>query len=170
MSQTSKHKGTRELTGFHVLIGFLVLFGLFAAANAYFITAALSTYSGVVAKDSYRKGLKYNERIAALEEQKARGWRHELELSEDKSKIELFLGSSDQSLTSGLDINARLSRPATDREDRTFKMTDLGGGRYSAVLPQNSAGNFIVDIEAHDPTKPGHKIVYRARKRLWVKP
>ncbi len=170
MSQNFEPKNGRELTGFHVLICFLLLFGLFAAANAYFITAALSTYSGVVAKDSYRKGLEYNERIAASDAQSARGWSHDIGLSQDQKRLKFVLQSENSTLTSGLIITAQLYRPATDREDKTLTMTDMGGGHYSVELPSGTAGNYIVDIEARDPTKQDGNIVYRSRKRLWVKP
>ena len=170
MSQRRNSDGEWELTGYHVLIGFLVLFGLFAAANAYFITAALTTHSGVVARDSYRKGLKYNERIAASNAQEALGWSHNLELSTDRTALEFELRSGDGSITSGLDVIAQLSRPATDREDQSFKLTDLGSGRYSAPLGTQLSGAYIVDIEAADPSRSQDTIVYRARKRLWVKP
>ena len=63
------------LTGRHVLAAMLVFFAVVFAVNAAMIYAALSTYSGVVADEPYRKGLHYNERIVADERQRQRNWR-----------------------------------------------------------------------------------------------
>ncbi len=52
------------LTGRHVLLIFLAFFGSIFAVNGWFLYSALSTHTGVVAVEPYRKGLAYNERIA----------------------------------------------------------------------------------------------------------
>ena len=53
------------ITGRHVLIGMLVFFGVILGVNGMFLYSALSTYTGVVSDEPYRKGLNYNERIEA---------------------------------------------------------------------------------------------------------
>ena len=60
-----------NLNGRHVLIGLLLFFGTIFAVNGYFMFVALSTYTGVVADEPYRKGLAYNARIAADERTRA---------------------------------------------------------------------------------------------------
>jgi len=62
------------LRGRHVLFAFLGFFGVIFAVNGVFLYAALSTHTGVVANEPYRKGLNYNQRIAAFQAQEQLGW------------------------------------------------------------------------------------------------
>jgi len=55
------------LRGRHVLAGFLGFFAIVFVVNGAMMYAAVSTYSGLVANEPYRKGLHYNERLAAAE-------------------------------------------------------------------------------------------------------
>jgi nitrogen fixation protein FixH len=55
------------LRGGHVLGAFLGFFATVFVVNGALIYSAISTYSGLVANEPYRKGLQYNERIAADE-------------------------------------------------------------------------------------------------------
>ena len=57
------------LRGRHVLWVFLGFFATVFVVNGAMIYSAVSTYSGLVANEPYRKGLHYNERIAAAERQ-----------------------------------------------------------------------------------------------------
>ena len=66
------------LTGRHVLLAMLAFFGVIFAVNGAFLYFALGSHSGVVAVEPYRKGLAYNQAIAAAEAQERRGWRMEL--------------------------------------------------------------------------------------------
>ncbi len=61
----------------------IAFFGVIFAVNGYFLYSALSTHTGVVAIEPYRKGLAYNERIAADERQKALGWQRQTSLARD---------------------------------------------------------------------------------------
>ena len=63
----------RVITGRHVLIGLIVFFGVMLVANGIFLYTALTTYSGVVSNEPYRKCLNYNERILAEKHQQSLG-------------------------------------------------------------------------------------------------
>ena len=71
-------KRQHELKGAHVLATLLTFFGVVFAVNGVLVFEALKTHSGVVAQEPYRKGLAYNERIAADELQSALGWKADL--------------------------------------------------------------------------------------------
>ena len=49
-----------RLDGRHVLMMLFAFFGVIFAVNGYFLFSALSTHTGVVAVEPYRKGLAYN--------------------------------------------------------------------------------------------------------------
>ena len=62
------------LRGRHVLVVFLGFFAAVFLVNGAMIYSAVSTHTGLVANEPYRKGLHYNERIAADERQARLGW------------------------------------------------------------------------------------------------
>ena len=49
-------------------------FAVIFAVNGAMIYSAIVTHTGIVSNEPYRKGLHYNERIAADERQSALGW------------------------------------------------------------------------------------------------
>ena len=69
------------LEGWHVLAIFVAFFGAIFAVNGVFLYQALATNTGIVANEPYRKGLHYNERIAAQDAQNALGWAEAVQLT-----------------------------------------------------------------------------------------
>ena len=57
-----------------MLVAFIAFFGTIFLVNGTLIYEAISTHTGLVANEPYRKGLAYNERIAADERQARLGW------------------------------------------------------------------------------------------------
>jgi nitrogen fixation protein FixH len=168
MSMPQPIHESEGLTGQHV---FLILSGFFTivfAVNAYFIWAALSTHSGVVANEPYRKGLRYNERIAAAERQANLGWRDEIMLAPDGRRLVIILRDAAGSPVRGLALVATLGRPATTRDDVALALDEASPGRYEAAIGLDGGGAFIASVEAQDPLRAEAGILYRARKRLWL--
>ncbi|NJO32103.1 MAG: hypothetical protein HC869_02230 [Rhodospirillales bacterium] len=62
------------LKGWHVLSAFVLFFAAVLAVNVIMIYSAVSTYSGVVAAEPFRKGLHYNDRIVANDRQLQLRW------------------------------------------------------------------------------------------------
>lgn len=157
-----------QLTGRHVLFAFLGFFGVIFAVNGYFLYSALSTYTGTVANEPYRKGLAYNARIAAGERQSELKWSDTIEIVADGTVSVTFTGP-DNRLLDGLAVTGVLSRPSTSGFDHPLKFTEVEPGRYSAKAGKIDSGNWLATVEARmvatdaDPT-------YRARRRLWLKP
>src|SRR5262249_34112510 len=73
----------RGMQGRHVLVAFLAFFGTVFAVNGTLIYEAVSTHTGLVANEPYRKGLAYNARIGADERQARLGWTETLEVGRD---------------------------------------------------------------------------------------
>lgn len=161
---------TWTFTGRHMLIGIVTFFGIVFAVNAYMITVALSTHTGVVANEPYRKGLKYNERIAAGVRQDALEWTDDIAFADGGKTLVFTLADKTKTPVTGLRVEAVLGRPATVREDEKLTLVETGPGHYEAKTALSGEGNFDAFIEITDPAKEADGIIYRARKRLWLKP
>jgi len=166
MAHTQK---SLQLTGRHVILGFVSFFVVVIAVEAIFITLALSTHTGVVSKQPYRKGLHYNERIAFARTQEKLGWRETLTVSKNKRTLTLALKDQYGKPVLGLKLSGKIGRPVTMTQDRILAFSSAGKGSYSARMPEKMAGAYIADLKASDATHEG-KILWRFRKRLWLKP
>jgi nitrogen fixation protein FixH len=160
-----REEGT--VTGHHVLFGILAFFAVVFAVNGYFLFAALSTHSGVVANEPYRKGLDYNARIAADERQAELGWHDEVSVTGDGKVSVTVLDHQTQPL-SGLVISGTIGRPSTVRHDRTFRLAEQERGRYATEVGALEPGSWIIAIEARSGAEDIEP-AYRARRRLWLK-
>lgn len=175
MSRISQAPGTAVatgLTGRHVLYTFIAFFGIVFAVNGVFLYSALKTNTGVVANEPYRKGLAYNERIAADEMQKALGWTDEASLngpSGGSNGISVVMKGADGMPVSGLIMEAALGRPSTTAGERKLKLAEVSPGVYAATAAQLEPGTWLFALEARR-TGNAEEPVYRARRRLWLKP
>lgn len=168
MKDTSGKEFT--LTGKHVLFGLVTFFGVVFAVNFAMMRMALSTHTGIVTQDTYRKGVKYNDEIAASEKQALLGWRDDIRLDATGDRLSIDIRDKDGAPVRGLSISATLGRPATEREDLSVSLIETGAGVYEASVPPRAAGTYVAAIEASDPTRTEDGIIYRAKERLWLKP
>jgi nitrogen fixation protein FixH len=160
---------SKTLTGRAVLIAALAFFAVVFAVNGVFLFFALSTNTGVVANEPYRKGLKYNERIAADERQSALGWTSDISI-DAAGTLAAILTDRDGKPVSGLAATAKVGRAATDREDIDATLSEQSPGRYETKLSKRQAGSYIANLEVSDPSASNVGVVYRARRRLWIRP
>ena len=158
----------RGLQGRHVLIAFLGFFGTVFAVNGVFLYAALSTHTGVVAQEPYRKGLNYNQRIAADERQEQLGWNAEATLTRE-SGLSILLRDAAGAPVSGLFVGGVLGRPSTDQEDIKVVLAEVAPGHYKMASEALEPGAWLVSLEAHWLATGATEPVYRMRKRLWLK-
>lgn len=161
---------TFEITGKHVLIGMLAFFGLIIAVNIVMMRLALSTHTGIVAENTYRKGVKYNEEIAASERMALLGWRNQMTLAPTGDKLSIDIRDKDGNAVRGLAIKATLGRPASEKYDLSLTLSETAAGTYEATLPVREAGTYVASIEASDPAREQDGVLYRAKERLWLKP
>lgn len=167
-SQAIGPAGQGGLTGRHVLFGMLGFFGMIFAVNGVFLYSALKTNTGIVANEPYRKGLAYNERIAADERQKALGWQDEASLTSD-GRVMVVVRGADGMPVSGLKIDAALGRPSTTAGERKLKLAELSPGTYGVASTAIEPGTWLFALEARR-TDNAEEPIYRARRRLWLKP
>ena len=152
--------------GRHVLAIFLAFFGIVFAVNGTMIYAAISTHTGLVANEPYRKGLTYNERISADERQMRLGWTETLQV--DRSgHVALTLAERDGSAVRGLKVEGMLGRPATNRHDVRLALAETAPGRYEAQTAAVAEGGWLIALEAR--VQAGAEPIYRTRRRLWLR-
>lgn len=154
------------LSGCHVLIAFCAFFGVMLFANMWLVYFALETFSGGDRPDPYRSGLRYNETLAEADRQAALGWRTEVAYDDTRDRLTLsFLDKMAEPVT-GLDIDATVSRPATDKEDRSVDFKEVSQGIYTADV-ELAPGMWVIALassEGGDVSEP----VYRLKRRLFV--
>lgn len=159
-----------EITGKHVLFGMLAFFGTIIAVNIVMMRLALSTHTGIVAENSYRKGVKYNDEIAAAERMELLGWRNQMVLAATGDKLSIDIRDKDGNAVRGLTIKATLGRPASEKFDLNLTLNETSAGVYEASIPAREAGTYVASFEAIDPTREKDGVLYRAKERLWLKP
>lgn len=164
-SQTSQSSG--KLQGKHVLFACLAFFGVIFTVNGVFLYSALSTYTGVVAQEPYRKGLQYNDRIAAGERQNQLGWNNDVILTPDT--LSITLTNAEGRPVSGLRITGTLGRPSTNQHDTSLQFSETQPGTYTAPFETLEPGAWLAGFDAIWPHSEAREPVYRARKRLWLK-
>ena len=163
---TARASSAKGIEGRHVLWGLIGFFGVMFIVNAIFVYLALATFSGGDTSDPYRKGLHYNDTLKAQERQTERGWQTEVEYDDKTRQLRLsFLDKTAAPIT-GLRIDAKLSRPATDREDRQIDLAEVSQGVYAATVDL-APGLWVISVSSR---KGGERSgsAYRLKRRLFV--
>ena len=161
---------SKPLTGKAVFLGMIGFFAVVLAVNGIFLGLALSTDTGIVANEPYRKGLKYNERIAADERQLALGWTSAISFDAGSGKLVTVFKDGNGTALTGLSAKVLVGRAATNREDAVANLIEVSPGRYEADVTLHEFGGYVANLEVSDPSMPPGVVVYRARRRLWLKP
>lgn len=156
------------LKGAHVLVGFGLFFGTVFLVNGSMIYKAISTNAGLVANEPYRKGLHYNDRIAASERQALLNWTEGATLARDGRLVVTLEVESGKPVT-GLKVDAVIGRPSTNRADKAVELKEETPGHYVANAGALEPGAWLVSLEARVDPKAEDPI-YRARRRMWLKP
>jgi nitrogen fixation protein FixH len=158
----------KEITGKHVLIFFILFFGIIFTVNGYMIYLSQSSWTGLETKDAYRKGLKYNQKLSSSEAQNTRGWT--MNLTRKK------LAGGGFSLTavptdkageglSGLQLSVRLKRPTHEGIDRDFPLKETGVGVYTGQTDKVPLGKWYLFITA----ALRGEVLYRSKNDLYLK-
>ena len=157
----------KGLSGRHVLIGLVAFFAVVLAVNGVFLYMALSTYTGVVSTEPYRKGLHYNDRIAAEEAQKRLGWRVDVADIDPSGAIRVNVTDATGAALRGLVVAARIGRPSTSSYDSKATLVESAPGVYTGSVPRLDTGSWQLDVEMKAALSDDN---YRLRRRLWLKP
>lgn len=155
------------LRGRHVAIIFFSFFIVIFIVNGAMMYSAITTHSGIVSNEPYRKGLRYNERIAEDERQSRLGWTDDVRIAHD-GRVSIALVAQQVRPVHGMKVEARISRPSTNRFDRRLDFYETKSGYYEAQAGPLEPGNWIVSIEVRTGDN-ALEPVYRMRRRLWLK-
>lgn len=168
---SSRQDSEGRMTGRHVLWMILGFFAIVFGVNGVLLWQALATHSGLVANEPYRKGLAYNDRIAAGERQHDLQWIESLNYDAARH-VTLQLTDRARRPVTRLEVIGSLGRPATNRDDLRLAFTEVAPGVYVASPGKIDPGAWRIDIEARQASdgKASDAIIYRLRRRLWLTP
>ena len=184
MASAKIERGT--IQGWHVLAGMVTFFGVIFAVNGVFLVSALRTNTGIVSQQPYRKGLDYNRRIAADERQHTLGWTGDASIAAsteariDPNGATITAGHGSVSLVlkdrygrpvTGLRVRGFVGRRSRERFDIPLAVPETPSPAiYRADVRGLAPGNWLLQLEAGRSKPDATEIVYRLRKRLWLKP
>lgn len=156
-----------ELKGRHVLAILLGFFGVVLAANLIYVYVALESFRGLSTESPYRKGLAYNQTIAAGRAQQAAGWHVNLSATPaaDAIVVEETVQDRDGQAIGGLSISGSLRHPVDEKLDHGLTFKEAAPGHYRARLAAPLHGQWNAVVEA----RRGNELVYRREQRLWLK-
>jgi nitrogen fixation protein FixH len=132
------------------VVGMLLVIGVNAVMAAY----AIGTFPGFESEDAYRKGLAYNETIAAARVQDQRGWQIDLRFtpSDDPGghggDLDVAIVDRTGDPVRGLEVKADLIRPTRGGVDTSFMLGDRGAGLYGTTIAAPLPGQWDARIVA----------------------
>lgn len=110
------------------------------AVNAVLASYAVETFPGLETENAYKKGLAYNETIAASRAQDERGWQANVKFApangSDAHAGSLLVEFADRNGTPlhGLSVSAQLIRPTHGGGDFTVSLVEQDGGLYATTM------------------------------------
>lgn len=146
------------IKGWHVLVGFILFFGVIIGTDAFFMVLAYRTFSGQVAANPYEAGLAYNATLAQKARQDALGWSATITDAGDDLRVRIVDRAG--APVEGLKVVATLERPATEKGSRSLALQGRADGDYAAPLALSGAWDVHVVAEGANEAR------FEARRRL----
>ena len=141
----------------------IVLFFLvFMIVDAFMVTVAIRTQTGLITEDAYKKGLAYNQTINAAREQETWGWSHTIIL--ENNRLGFFLKDDFNSDIIDANVNAKIIREVQDGYDFEVSMRRSSQNFYEANIDFPLTGEWTIRIFA---TKKDR--TYQASKKVFIK-
>jgi nitrogen fixation protein FixH len=140
------------------------------AVNGVLAYLAIDAWSGLETRDHYRKGLAYNEALAATARQQDRGWQMRLEFlpvaadsAERRGTLQATFSDRENRPLADLAVGASMIRPTHEGHDLSLSLIHLGTGVYAAevVLPLPGQWDARVHARRRDES-------FQARRRLYL--
>ncbi len=123
---------------------------------------AVTTWTGLETKGHYRKGLAYNEDLAAARAQRQRGWQVEVEFAADGG-VGVSFRDGDGVALEDLAVQVLAVRPTHEGYDVAADLIHVGEGRYRGRLELPLPGQWDLRVHAFRG-----KIAYQTSKRIQV--
>jgi len=159
-------KPIKKFTGKKALIWIVGFFLIIFTANAIMATIAIGTWGGLETNDAYKKGLFYNDEIAAAKDQINSGWEISLKhrpasLKNDRLDVEILWPESD---LPPANVTALISRAVTNVHDQKITLTKVGGNIYTAPVTLPQAGQWNIAILVKRADGP----IYRLTDKIFI--
>lgn len=147
---------------------FAIFFSTFIIVDIAYITVAEKTWRGLATEDGYQKGLKYNQTIEAVKEQKELGWKLQIKYQPQVNKrgallVEL-LDKNNQKINDAK-LTANIKRPVQEGKDFAVDLKfDTKTQNYNSTIEFPMIGQWDVEIVARK-----NDDVYQDIKRLVIR-
>ncbi len=128
-----------RITGVHVLIGFVLFFGLIIAVNIVFISMANRSFPGETVQHAYDKGVRYNETLAAREQAQKLGWNITYSFARGRDGLDRFTVqiADENGPVDALKIEVALAFSGHPEWDETLVLENISAGKYQSALGPN---------------------------------
>ena len=138
----------KKFTGKKALLWFVGFFLVVFAVNGIMVYIALGTWGGLETQDAYRKGLHFNDKIAAAEEQRQSGWDIKIghtPQQQQGDRIDIAVRWPEQDLPPA-QVIARITRSVTDAYDQDVTLTRSEGNLFTGPVTLPEAGQWNLNI------------------------
>lgn len=153
------------LTGRKVFAIFAAFFGTIASADAFLVTSAFRTWSGLEEPSPYRASQRYNAELERARAQDARGWTLDGSVAREGrtgAAVTVSLRGADAAPLIGLTVRARLERPADKRADLAVALAEFAPGLHAGHVPVVPAGQWELVVDVLD----GDGVAFRRKHRI----
>lgn len=144
----------RELTGKHVLIGFVGAFGVIIAVNLALAYSAVKTFPGLEVRNSYVASQQFDDRKSA---QEALGWT--VRAHHEAGILTLGITDADGRPVELAALDARVGRATHVKDDVTPNFQFDGTGYVASVPLGDGNWNIRLVAEAADGTLFSQRVV-----------
>ena len=131
----------RQITGRHVLFGFVAFFGIIIAVNVFMAYSAVSTFPGLEVRNGYIASQSFDDRRAA---QEALGWSARVEV--ENGRLSVAITDAEGRPVQAGNVSALVGRPTSNRDDFTPDLV-FNGTDYSAPV-ELAEGKWILHLKA----------------------
>jgi Predicted integral membrane protein linked to a cation pump len=152
------HKAGFLFTGWHMAGVMVLFFGTIISVNVLMAYYASTSWSGLVAKNTYIASQEFNGKAAAIREMLATGIKGKLTVNGDEIRYNLSI--PEQGPVAADRITAHFRRPVGEHQDFVVELASAGQGDYVASHPV-LAGQWIVEIVAE---RDGKTIMHEANR------
>ncbi len=147
---------------------FAIFFSTFIIVDIAYIITAEKTWRGLATEDGYQKGLKYNQTIEAVKEQKQLGWKLQIDYQFKKSKsgiIQVKLADKNNQEIKNAILTANIKRPIQEGKDFSVDLKfDVKTQSYNSPIQFPMIGQWDIEIIARKNNN-----IYQDVKRLVVR-
>lgn len=140
---------------------FILFFVALAGLEAWFVTLANRTFSGVVTDNAYAVGLNYDAVLAQRAAERRLGWATELTFEQQNElagRLTLAVTNRDGTALDGLEVRATAERMTRFPQIQTVDFRRQRAGIYAGDLKVPLAGRWFVRVKVEQDGRSVHMI------------